>query len=98
MRCQQLRNSNLYIIGLQPCKVFLCLSLVIKLINVCNDFHSGSCTPCNCNVSGSLTNQCNERGECRCKDNVEGDKCDQCKNGTVNLQQNNKYGCSGGMY
>lgn len=61
-------------------------------------FYSDSCTSCNCNPAGSLTNKCNERGECDCKDNVEGVKCDRCKNGTINLQQNNKYGCSGGTY
>ena len=55
-----------------------------------------SCMACNCNASGSLVSQCDESGICTCKQNVEGDKCDRCKSGTVNLQQNNKYGCSGG--
>ena len=85
----------------QPYKfrlVHFCFSLVVKRSNVLNVFNSDSCSPCNCNVAGRLTSKCNERGECQCKDNVEGDKCDRCKNGTVNLQQNNKYGCSGGMY
>ena len=65
---------------------------------MCNVFHSGSCTSCNCNTAGSLTNKCSERGVCDCKDNVKGDKCDQCQNGIISLQQNNKYDCSGGTY
>ena len=55
-----------------------------------------SCIACSCSVAGSLLSQCDKSGKCTCKQNVEGNKCDQCKSGTVNLQQKNKYGCSGG--
>lgn len=52
---------------------------------MCNVFYFGSCIFCNCNLVGSCINKCNERGECGCKDNVEGVKCDCCKNGIINL-------------
>ena len=33
---------------------------------------------CLCNVSGSKTDTCNERGQCECNCNVVGAKCDEC--------------------
>ena len=50
---------------------------------------------CNCNVTGSLSLECNALGACTCKRNVQGLKCDQCKPGFFGLQQNNLGGCQG---
>lgn len=36
---------------------------------------------------------CSESGECECKANVEGSRCDQCRPGTFNLQRHNGDGC-----
>lgn len=33
-------------------------------------------------------------GQCLCKPNVEGQKCDRCKPGYFNLALNNEFGCS----
>ena len=33
---------------------------------------------CLCNVSGSKTDTCNERGQCECNCNIVGAKCDEC--------------------
>lgn len=32
-------------------------------------------------------------GQCICKENVGGQRCDRCKNGYFNLQQDNQLGC-----
>ena len=36
---------------------------------------------CNCDEQGSVNLECNDQGECQCKRNVVGNKCDQCKAG-----------------
>ncbi|KAK7487113.1 hypothetical protein BaRGS_00021608, partial [Batillaria attramentaria] len=44
------------------------------------------CTPCDCNPEGSRSLFCNPLdGQCLCKDNVQGDKCDQCISGYYNF-------------
>ncbi|XP_020296125.1 laminin subunit beta-1-like [Pseudomyrmex gracilis] len=58
---------------------------------------------CNCDLSGSLddgicdsrTDPLNgdESGRCHCKANVEGRRCDRCKNGFWNFDPNNPEGC-----
>uniref|UniRef100_A0A3B3VEF0 Laminin subunit gamma 2 n=1 Tax=Poecilia latipinna TaxID=48699 RepID=A0A3B3VEF0_9TELE len=42
-----------------------------------------SCTPCSCNPAGSVSNTCDSRGRCSCKDGVSGDKCDLCPDGPM---------------
>ena len=56
---------------------------------------TGSCTPCDCNIAGSLDSTCNSRtGQCYCKQFVTGTKCNTCVAGTSNLNINNPFGCS----
>ncbi|XP_012252560.2 laminin subunit beta-1-like [Athalia rosae] len=62
-----------------------------------------ACQPCDCDPSGSLDNGiCDSRtdllsgdesGRCHCKTNVEGRRCDKCKNGYWNFDFNNPDGC-----
>lgn len=54
------------------------------------------CSSCGCNIAGSLNNipQCDKTGKCLCKKNVEGDKCNQCKQGYFGLELMNELGCS----
>ncbi|XP_044727463.1 basement membrane-specific heparan sulfate proteoglycan core protein-like isoform X3 [Chrysoperla carnea] len=48
---------------------------------------------CDCNPDGSLSDTC-YNGECSCKDNVEGSKCDRCRPGTFALSGTNPSGCT----
>ena len=53
------------------------------------------CQPCSCDERGSVNNNpsCDVvTGKCRCKANVEGDRCDRCKPGFFNLQTSNDFG------
>uniref|UniRef100_A0A3B3ZMC1 Laminin EGF-like domain-containing protein n=1 Tax=Periophthalmus magnuspinnatus TaxID=409849 RepID=A0A3B3ZMC1_9GOBI len=43
------------------------------------------CLPCNCNINGSVTQQCDQTGSCVCKEGVTGEKCDTCTPGFHSL-------------
>uniref|UniRef100_A0A8C0ZYF8 Laminin subunit alpha-2 n=1 Tax=Castor canadensis TaxID=51338 RepID=A0A8C0ZYF8_CASCN len=46
-----------------------------------------NCQPCRCNVNGSYSEICHTRtGQCECKPNVQGQRCDECKPETFGLQ------------
>ncbi|KAK6617380.1 hypothetical protein RUM43_014389 [Polyplax serrata] len=47
---------------------------------------------CNCDSRGSFRTDC-PGGQCVCKNNVEGPKCDQCRYGSFGLSENNVEGC-----
>ncbi|XP_056424309.1 usherin isoform X1 [Hyla sarda] len=54
------------------------------------------CQPCDCNEAGTAnkSRECDELGgQCRCKANVWGRRCDQCKDGFYNLQESDPNGC-----
>ncbi|CAF1124771.1 unnamed protein product [Didymodactylos carnosus] len=61
------------------------------------------CKPCHCDVYGTRNKgSCVQHddqhhnlhaGQCICKDNVEGTRCDKCKAGYYNLDYNNPQGC-----
>ncbi|XP_050582063.1 laminin subunit beta-1 [Bombus affinis] len=65
--------------------------------------HPEACLPCDCDLGGSLddgicdsiTNPLTggESGRCNCKANVEGRRCDRCKNGFWNFDPENPEGC-----
>ncbi|XP_039074653.1 laminin subunit alpha-1 isoform X2 [Hyaena hyaena] len=44
------------------------------------------CLPCNCSVSGSLSDDCTEEGQCPCVPGVAGKKCDRCAHGFYAFQ------------
>uniref|UniRef100_A0A8C4RZG4 Laminin subunit alpha-1 n=2 Tax=Erpetoichthys calabaricus TaxID=27687 RepID=A0A8C4RZG4_ERPCA len=62
-----------------------------------------ACIACNCNINGTRQEFCNEKhgicsceeetGKCVCKENVEGDRCNQCKPGTFALSVEDPLGC-----
>ncbi|XP_042651874.1 laminin subunit alpha-2 isoform X2 [Tyto alba] len=51
-----------------------------------------NCQPCHCHINGSFSEICDSRtGQCECKDNVIGRRCDICKPETFGLQSSS--GC-----
>ncbi|CAI5668458.1 unnamed protein product [Oreochromis niloticus] len=54
-----------------------------------------ACIPCNCDPVGSRDGgQCDSlSGQCVCKENVEGQRCDRCKHGFFSLRQDDPAGC-----
>ncbi|XP_053267613.1 laminin subunit gamma-3 [Pleuronectes platessa] len=43
------------------------------------------CLPCNCDVDGSVSLQCDVEGRCACRVGVTGEKCDTCRAGFHSL-------------
>lgn len=55
------------------------------------------CESCDCMVEGSLGNRPNcsvDDGQCTCKQNVEGQRCDRCQSGHFNIDLDNDFGCT----
>lgn len=50
-------------------------------------FSSEGCKQCDCDESGSKGLQCDAFGQCPCNDNVEGRRCDRCKENKYNRHQ-----------
>ncbi|KAH9285907.1 Laminin subunit beta-1 [Echinococcus granulosus] len=65
--------------------------------------HSQTCQPCNCHAGGSEAHEnCDQytnpaegkvAGQCVCKTNVGGDKCDRCRVGYWNFRAEDPDGC-----
>lgn len=56
------------------------------------------CSSCGCNTAGTFNSMdtCDsDTGQCLCKDNVMGLKCDRCRVGTTSLSASNPLGCEG---
>ncbi|KAM9759319.1 laminin subunit beta-3 [Menidia menidia] len=55
-----------------------------------------ACIRCSCSAEGALDGgRCEDSsGSCRCKENVEGPRCDRCKRGFYGLSAANPLGCS----
>uniref|UniRef100_A0A3Q3WS10 Laminin, beta 4 n=1 Tax=Mola mola TaxID=94237 RepID=A0A3Q3WS10_MOLML len=54
-----------------------------------------ACRPCDCDPAGSQGGGLCDAlgGQCVCKENVEGQRCDRCKPGFFNLRRDDPYGC-----
>lgn len=52
-------------------------------------FSSEGCKACDCDESGSKGLQCDAYGQCPCNENVEGRRCDRCKENKFNRH----HGC-----
>uniref|UniRef100_A0A8D3DT25 Laminin, beta 4 n=1 Tax=Scophthalmus maximus TaxID=52904 RepID=A0A8D3DT25_SCOMX len=62
---------------------------------VTDDPHA--CRPCDCDAAGSHGGGlCDaQTGQCHCKENVEGRRCDRCKRGFFGLRVDDPAGCHG---
>ncbi|KAF5301739.1 hypothetical protein FQA39_LY19085 [Lamprigera yunnana] len=61
------------------------------------DFSVHGCKLCGCSEEGSADNVPNcdpYTGVCTCKENVEGNRCRECKPGFFNLDRSNDFGCT----
>ncbi|XP_053576686.1 laminin subunit beta-4 [Bombina bombina] len=66
----------------------MCIKLVCSISAIIHD----GVLPCLCDLQGSLSAVCDKvGGQCRCKPNVIGQRCDQCAPGTFGF---GPYGCS----
>ncbi|XP_064212839.1 basement membrane-specific heparan sulfate proteoglycan core protein [Tribolium castaneum] len=52
----------------------------------------GGSSQCNCDQQGAISPEC-YNGICRCKTNVEGNRCNRCRPGTFGLSGGNIHGC-----
>ncbi|XP_075430559.1 laminin subunit beta-1-like isoform X2 [Ascaphus truei] len=71
-----------------PVLAEMCIQLVCSISAI---IHDGA-LPCFCDLQGSLSAVCDKvGGQCKCKPNVIGQRCDQCAPGTYGF---GPYGCS----
>ena len=75
-----------------------------RICNTCKELYWNlqklnplGCQDCLCNRPGTVSSVGNcesESGQCICRENVEGKKCETCKLGSYGLQEGNLFGCS----
>ncbi|XP_021347323.1 usherin-like [Mizuhopecten yessoensis] len=73
-----------------------CVTLYYRPVGK-SKFDEDVCTMCLCDKTGILgfnTDCEKEGGQCRCKSNVGGRRCDECKPGFYNLNSSNPFGCA----
>ncbi|XP_018564888.1 laminin subunit alpha-1-like [Anoplophora glabripennis] len=99
--CSESGSSNLQcdeIQGRCTCKI----GYEGEKCNKCSFGYYGypECQECNCNRFGTIEEHCqdgvcncSDNGSCECKENVQGQKCDQCKPKTFGLTRENPTGC-----
>uniref|UniRef100_A0A3B3Z8Y5 Uncharacterized protein n=1 Tax=Periophthalmus magnuspinnatus TaxID=409849 RepID=A0A3B3Z8Y5_9GOBI len=76
---QRYMCPDAFLISPTPPLAEMCAKLVCSISAL---MHNGA-LPCECDPEGSLSGQCEEvGGQCRCKPNVIGRRCDQCAPGT----------------
>ncbi|KAH0617809.1 hypothetical protein JD844_016413 [Phrynosoma platyrhinos] len=52
------------------------------------------CLPCNCSKAGSVAEDCDDEGQCRCVPGVAGEKCDRCAHGFYAFQDGGCTPCN----
>ncbi|KAM6924939.1 laminin subunit beta-1 [Xenentodon cancila] len=68
-----------FLITPMPVLAEMCSKLICSISSI---IHDGA-LPCECDPQGSLSGECDKvGGQCRCKPNVIGRRCDQCAPGT----------------
>ena len=54
---------------------------------------SGLLDTCQCDPRGSVSSVCSPSGQCTCRANVEGQRCDRCRPGSFHLSSGHQSGC-----
>ncbi|MGH0134036.1 UNVERIFIED_CONTAM: hypothetical protein FKN15_022884 [Acipenser sinensis] len=52
------------------------------------------CQTCNCNLAGSVSDTCDDEGQCPCVPGVTGEKCDTCAHGFYDFQDDGCTPCN----
>lgn len=63
------------------------------MIHFYNNFYFIIIRECNCDSDGSIGIDCSVSGQCKCKENSMGQRCDQCKPNYFDLDESNPKGC-----
>ncbi|XP_037130494.1 laminin subunit beta-2 [Syngnathus acus] len=73
-----------------PTLADVCSKLICSISAIVHD----GALPCQCDLQGSLSSECDRvGGQCRCKPNVMGRRCDQCTPGTYGFGVNGCTAC-----
>lgn len=79
-----------FMITPMPALAEMCSKLICSISSI---IHDGA-LPCQCDPQGSLSGECDKvGGQCRCKPNVMGRRCDQCAPGTYGFGVNGCTAC-----
>uniref|UniRef100_A0A3Q3K397 Laminin, beta 2 (laminin S) n=1 Tax=Monopterus albus TaxID=43700 RepID=A0A3Q3K397_MONAL len=85
-RCHEVAKSVT-----RPLMSDICAKLITSMSAIIND----GALPCNCDLQGSISSICDVRGgQCRCRPNVIGRRCDQCAPGTYGFGPSGCIACS----
>uniref|UniRef100_A0AAQ4RGT9 Laminin, beta 2 (laminin S) n=1 Tax=Gasterosteus aculeatus aculeatus TaxID=481459 RepID=A0AAQ4RGT9_GASAC len=75
----------------RPMMTDTCAKLILSMSAIIND----GALACNCDPQGSVSSMCDVRGgQCACKPNVIGRRCDQCAPGTYGFGPSGCIACS----
>ncbi|XP_041655654.1 laminin subunit beta-2 [Cheilinus undulatus] len=79
-----------FMITPMPALAEMCAKLICSISAI---IHDGA-LPCQCDPQGSLSGECDKvGGQCHCKPNVMGQRCDQCAPGTYGFGVNGCTSC-----
>uniref|UniRef100_A0A1A8RWD2 Laminin subunit beta-1 n=1 Tax=Nothobranchius rachovii TaxID=451742 RepID=A0A1A8RWD2_9TELE len=80
-----------FLITPMPALAEMCSKLICSISSI---LHDGA-LPCQCDPQGSVSGECDKvGGQCRCKANVIGRRCDQCAPGTFGFGANGCTACN----
>uniref|UniRef100_A0A8C6PJN2 Laminin subunit beta-1 n=1 Tax=Nothobranchius furzeri TaxID=105023 RepID=A0A8C6PJN2_NOTFU len=80
-----------FLITPMPALAEMCSKLICSISSI---LHDGA-LPCQCDPQGSMSGECDKvGGQCRCKANVIGRRCDQCAPGTYGFGANGCTACN----
>ena len=73
-------DAKMNITDFPPAKVITIKNILEIPIDL-DSFTIDNISVCSCNPNGSENPQCNDNGQCPCKENFSGERCDSCAEG-----------------